>query len=145
MSRAGKMIVKERSKDFKGSITRLIGNLRPWKLIMIMALTLAMISAILSLIAPDKLSALADEITKGIKPNQENLELIGIKIGENFTEENLNSKIPSLFTELELTEDELIKVNEVFSKIENNNEENLFLQLPDKVLLYLLEDFNDLK
>ena len=92
MSRAGKMIVKERSKDFKGSITRLIGNLRPWKLIMIMALTLAMISAILSLIAPDKLSALADEITKGIKPNQENLELIGIKIGENFTEEKLNSK-----------------------------------------------------
>ena len=141
MSRAGKMIVKERSKDFKGSITRLIGNLRPWKLIMIMALTLAMISAILSLIAPDKLSALADEITKGIKPNQENLELIGIKIGENFTEEKLNSKIPSLFTELELTEDELIKVNEVFSKLENNNEENLFLQLPDKVLLYLLEDF----
>ena len=44
----------EVSKDFKGSMIRLIKNLGPWKWTMIFALTVAMISAILALITLDK-------------------------------------------------------------------------------------------
>ena len=53
----------ERSKDFKGSILRLLKNLSPWKVIMIFALVLAMTGAIVSLIAPNKLSEFADLIS----------------------------------------------------------------------------------
>ena len=63
------MKVAEKSKDFKGSITRLFNSLNTWKYFLIISLCLAMISAILYLIAPNKLSTLTDTITLGIKPN----------------------------------------------------------------------------
>ena len=59
----------EKSKDFKGSIKRLLSNLSNFKILLIIALTLAMVSSILSLIAPNKLSDLTDTVTAGIKPN----------------------------------------------------------------------------
>ena len=61
----GKM---EKSKDFKGSMKRLISGINEWKVLMIVALFLAMVSAIFSLISPNKLSDITDEITKGISP-----------------------------------------------------------------------------
>ena len=61
--------VPEKSKDFKGSITRLFNNLNTWKYFLVLSLGLAMVSAILALVAPNKLSSLTDTITLGIKPN----------------------------------------------------------------------------
>ena len=75
----------EKSKDFKGSMIRLIKNLKPWKFIMIIALALAMISAILALIAPNRLSKFADLIGEGLVPKTEVMQEIGEKIGENFS------------------------------------------------------------
>ena len=110
MPRPGRMRATEKSKDFKGSIKRLLSNLRPWKVLMILALTLAMISAILSLVAPDKLSELTDTITEGIAPDHEKFELIGIEISNNFSEENLQDKMSSLFIEVKLTEEDMQKI-----------------------------------
>ena len=59
----------EKSKDFKGSIKRLLSNLKPWRVFLSVALLLAMTSAILALISPNKLSDLTDLITGGITPN----------------------------------------------------------------------------
>lgn len=59
----------EKSKDFKGSMKRLFSNLSKWKFLLGTALILAMVSSILALIAPNKLSDLTDTITEGIKPN----------------------------------------------------------------------------
>ena len=73
----------EKSKDFKGSMLRLIKNLSPWKFIMCMALGLAMVSAILALIAPNKLSDFADLIGEGLVPNTEVLEEVSKKIENN--------------------------------------------------------------
>jgi len=66
--------VPEKSKDFFGSMKRLLSNLKPWRVIMILALVLAMVSAILSLIAPNKLSDFTDTISKGLIPKTEKLE-----------------------------------------------------------------------
>ena len=63
------MSVPQKSKDFKGSIKRLFNSLNTWKYFLILSLGLAMISAILALVAPNKLSSLTDTITLGIKPN----------------------------------------------------------------------------
>lgn len=59
----------EKSKDFMGSMKKLLQNLKPWRVLLTLGLVLAFISAILSLIAPDHLSDLTDTITSGIKPN----------------------------------------------------------------------------
>ena len=133
--------VQEKSKNFKGSITRLIGNLKPWKYFMIFALVLAMISSILSLVAPNKLSDLTDTITAGISLKEEKLEEIGTKIGDNFSEEKLQNKMKSLYINVELTKEELSDVNKIFEQLKDVEEkEQLLLQLPDKVLIYLLDD-----
>ncbi len=63
------MGVPEKSKDFKGSIKRLFLSLNNWKYLLLVSLLLAFISAILALIAPNRLSDFADTITEGIKPN----------------------------------------------------------------------------
>ena len=59
----------EKSKDFKGSMLRLFKSLDKWKYLLCFSLLLAMISAIIALIAPNKLSDLTDTITVGITPN----------------------------------------------------------------------------
>ena len=79
----------EKSKDFKGSMIRLIKNLKPWKFIMIMALALAMISAILALIAPNRLSKFADLIGEGLVPNTKMFEVISEEMKNNEVPEDI--------------------------------------------------------
>lgn len=143
MPRIGNVNNYEKSKDFKGSMKRLILNLNPWRNIMIFALLLAMISAIFSLIAPDKLSGLTDTITAGIGPNQEKLELIIAEVNNSLSTENLENKLNNLNIELELSDNEINNVNNILLQLANSKDENkinLFLQLPEKVLLYLIDD-----
>lgn len=59
----------EKSKDFKGSIKRLLKNLKPWRILLGLSITLAFVSAIISLVAPDRLSELTNVITDGLMPN----------------------------------------------------------------------------
>ena len=58
----------EKSKDFKGAIKRLFKSLDKWKMLLCFSLLLALISAIIALITPNKLSDLTDEISAGITP-----------------------------------------------------------------------------
>ena len=81
---AGRMGVAEKSKDFKGSIIRLFNNLENWKVLLIIAIVLSIFSAVLSTIAPNRLSGITDVISDGIKPNIEKLQTITQKIYSNF-------------------------------------------------------------
>lgn len=67
MPRPGSRI--EKSKDFKGSMKKLFISLKRWYALIVIALLLAFLSAIIALIAPNKLSDLTDYITEGLKPN----------------------------------------------------------------------------
>ncbi len=58
--------IPEKSRDFKGSIKRLFLSLNKWRYLLIISLTLAMISAIFALIAPNKLSDLSDTVYAGL-------------------------------------------------------------------------------
>ena len=73
----------EKSKDFKGTILRLFKSLNKWRAVLIVAMVLAFSSAILSTIAPNKLSSLTDVITDGIKPNTEKLKNVSQTIYSN--------------------------------------------------------------
>ncbi len=70
--------VPEKSKDFKGSMKRLFASLKRWHVLLIFSLILAMTSAILALIAPNKLSDLTDTITLGISPKMDEETINGI-------------------------------------------------------------------
>ena len=58
----------EKSKDFKGSMLKIIKSLKPWYMGIICSLMLVFISAILALISPKKLATLTDYVTEGITP-----------------------------------------------------------------------------
>ncbi len=96
--------VPEKSRDFKGSMKRLLRNLREWKFLMILSLVLAMISAVLALIGPNKLSDLADEITLGLQPN--------------LTEESINEVMQSK----EITSEEKMEFSKFLEKAKSEKD-----------------------
>ncbi len=83
MPRPGRMNVADKSKDFKGSMIKLFKNMDRWKNLLIFSMILALFSAILSTIAPNRLSGVTDVISDGIKPNVKNIELISEKVYGN--------------------------------------------------------------
>ena len=56
----------EKAKDFKGAMKRFFSELKPFIILIILALILAIAGAVLSIIAPNQLSKLTDEIAKGL-------------------------------------------------------------------------------
>ena len=144
MPRPGGPRVNEKSKDFFGSMKRLLRHLNPWKLIMIFALVLAMISAILALIAPNKLSDFTDVITEGLKPNSEKLETITISISNHFTSDKINEKIPAIMMDTNISKENKQKLEEILhqmSLLESREEASrLLFTLPDSILLELIEE-----
>jgi len=99
----------EKAKDFKGSLKRLIKELKNFKLLIIISLILAALSAILSILGPDKLSNLTDEIQKGIVVKTDNLKIITTNISNSLNEEKLSKIIPEIL-KIDLQEN---KVNEI--------------------------------
>ena len=79
----GPMKVGEKSKDFKGTMIKLFKSLNKWKSLVIVSLLLALLSALLSTIAPNRLSKLTDVISEGIKPNAEKIQEISKEIYSN--------------------------------------------------------------
>ena len=78
----------EKPKNFKQSILRLFNSLNTFKYLVIFSLTLALISAILALIAPDKLSMLTDTISSGLKPNITEQVITDIMLDETISYED---------------------------------------------------------
>ena len=68
--------VGEKAKDFKSAVKRLVKELGKFKILIIIALILAIAGAVLSISAPDRLSKLTDEIQAGIIPKMENGQMI---------------------------------------------------------------------
>ena len=75
----------EKAKDFKGSLKKLLHYLNKFHKLILIAFTLAAFSAILSIVAPNKLSDLADIISDGLVPN-----INDSTINEIMTDENIS-------------------------------------------------------
>ena len=110
----GPMKVSEKSRDFKGSIKRLFNNLSTWKYFLIISLVLAMVSAIISLIAPNKLSELTDTIASGISPN------ISEQIVKDImTDKNISNEDKKEFQELiDYAKEEDVDLNKISSNFD---------------------------
>ena len=138
----------EKSKDFVGSIKRLLANLKPWKILMGLAITLAFISAILSLTAPNKLSSLTDVVTNGIKPNTEVLQSVITEITNNFNEASLQEKSMLILTSENISFEDKATYQEFLAGMQANTSKDQktilknILALPDDILNILIDDIN---
>ena len=75
----------EKPKNFKEAIVRLIKELNIFKIFIIISLFLASFSAVLSIVSPNRLKELTDEISKGLVINTNNVKVLTKKIMNNTT------------------------------------------------------------
>ncbi len=114
--------IPEKPKNLKLSLKKLMKYLRPYTLFIVFALLLASCSSILSIIGPDKLSDLTDEISTGLSINRDNLNIFIGSI-QNDIQNNIVLSKDKLNT---LSEEEKVKYQEFISKINDSNKEEIF-------------------
>ena len=144
----GPMRVSEKPKDFMGSIKKLMKSLSSFKVLIFIALVLAALSSILSLIAPNKLSDLTDEITKGITINTSNMKELEEDLTKNISDIgnilgiNLDEKMIYRVNSSGISSEDKIKFNDTLKSISSNQELILkyFSELPDSVLDIIIGD-----
>lgn len=130
--RGPKMHINEKPKDFKTAIKRLFKELKSYQFLISLALILAALGSILSILAPNKLSKLTDEISKGLMINKENFEILNKKIYEsipNFKEIEIDGVVISI-------EDQITYINEMKDLNEFSSSDELYSKidkLPDNI------------
>ena len=123
----------EKAKDFKGAIKRLFTELNTYKTLIVIAFTLAILGSILSILAPDQLSNLTDEISKGLVINQDNMNALNKKASESLNEDNLKEILPkilspdvseenisNILSDPNIKEKDKTKFKEILNKMEEN-------------------------
>lgn len=147
----------EKAKNFKSAIVRLIKELKNFKVLIVISLILAALGSILTIVTPNKLSSLTDEISKGLVVDKENLETLTKTVTGKVNEDNLallmpeilevdlsQSNIGKIMSSSDITDQDKQKFNEVMGKISTESDQNkifgYLLELPDSVLEYLLPE-----
>ena len=113
MGRMGRN-VGESAKDFKGAIKRLFSELKSYRVLIMIAIILAILSSVLSIFAPNKLSDLTDEISKGLVVNKDNLEELSSKI-----QDNVSRKMSNLNMVQNLQSDMMTDITEMPEELKN--------------------------
>ena len=146
----------EKAKDFKGAISRLFSELRGFRKLIAVALVLAMAGAILSIMAPNKLSKLTDEISEGLVINTKNFEEITNKVTGSLDEEKLSSMIPDILAidmdadsvgrimaSDDITEEEKQEFQTLMGELSDGNSSDALTKIgnmPDSVLEIILPE-----
>ena len=145
----GAMNVPVAAKDFKGSVKRLIKEIEKFKILIITAFILAILGAIISILAPNRLSDLTDEISKGLVVNEENIQTLTKELEKSVGEKTLEKKLPAILA-FDLSRENIAKVQtlnistrdkELFmsslTELEKGNMSTLS-KLPDSILTIIL-------
>ena len=144
----------EKAKDFKKAIKRLVNELNVYKTLIIIAFTLAILGSILSILAPNRLSDLTDEISKGLVINQNNMEILTKKTTQNLNEENLNKILPEILNpnltekniqnimrDKNILKEDKEKFTKILNELQNNKEASQKLKdLPNSILEKIFEE-----
>lgn len=110
------------AKDLKGTLKRLFLELKVYKKVLIIATILAVISAVIAIITPKRLSNLTDEISKGLKVNESKIKEVTTAITTNNLSKDIqidgiNISIKDQYEFLKLASE--IKPNETKDKLYN--------------------------
>ena len=128
----------EKSKDFSGSMKRLFKELKSFKIAVIISLLLAALGSILSIMAPNKLSSLTDEIANGLVVKKDNIELITNNVTDNLSSIDINKVLTSNLTDIEKNDFAI-----VMSNVNFNDRSNLVSNLSNlskNTLSYILPE-----
>lgn len=127
----------DKSKDFVGSMKRLFKELKSFQILIAMALIFAVLSSILSIAAPNKLSKLTDTISEGIIVNSRNLEEVSERIKINLQHIKVDEILQSEDLTIEEKQDFL---NALQFSSEDDIVSNLS-KLSDKTLKMIFKEF----
>ena len=135
MPRPGRGI--EKSKDFKGSMVKIIKSLKPWYSGIIFSLVLAFISAILALIAPNKLADLTDYVTEGITPRISEEKIVEIMNNPNISYDDKNTLMTMMNSNKD-TNELLRKFDELPESIYNEVKPIMNMNMIKNIALFLI-------
>lgn len=82
--------VGDKAKDFKSAIKRLVKELNSFKILVSISLFLAALGAVLSILAPNRLKDLTNEITKGLIVNTNNVEKLNKTLQDTYQNQDMN-------------------------------------------------------
>ena len=146
----------EKAKDFSGTWKKLLGYIKSYHVIIVIALIFSIAGTVLTLAGPDKLSDMTNTISAGIIPDTEKLQQITEQMSENVSgnmETVMGSTTASFSDEAAMTE----KMMEIMHSADVSDEDKLIfqqtmsgmgeaadmtqmLQLPDSILKILFSD-----
>lgn len=134
----------EKAKDFKSAIKRLLKELSGHRVLISISLVLAMLGAVLSIIAPNQLSKLTDEITEGLVVNKANLEELTNTISQNLTESKMQEKLPDIL-QMDVSSESILKImNDERFSLEEKSKFQSILQNMGTQKMSQEESFNQL-
>ena len=137
-----------KAKDFKSAILRLFKELKPFKVMIIVAVILSTVSSLLAIFTPNVLSKLTNKISEGLIINKDNLNTIYTSVSNDlsedkikdftskiidlkkFSESGIDSLKDSTYNGVLITKEDKIK----FLNFENTKE------LPDSIASVLIND-----
>ena len=144
-----------KAKDFKGAIKRLLKELSGFKKLVIISLVLAALGAILTIVTPDILSDLTDEISEGLVLNKDNFEELTNEVTGSLNEESISKvidfsekNIGKVMMSSNIPKEDLMKFQETMTKLNSETNENSFKaisEIPDSILDILVNNDEDAK
>ena len=153
MPRPNKDITK--AKDFKGAIKRLLKELSGFKKLVIISLVLAALGAILTIVTPNILSDLTDEISKGLVLNKDNFLKLTKEVTSSLNEESISKvidfsekNIGKVMMSSNISKNDLMKFQEIMAKLNdetNNKSFKAISEMPDSILDILVNNDEDAK
>lgn len=140
MARHGNVRGKiEKPKDLKSSIKRLTKELKDFKLLIGLSIVLAIVGSILTIITPNKLSDMVDEISLGIRPRVENIEPIAKNIQKGMKNRGL---VPITIDGVEISVEDQMEFAKIMQKNQGKNMDMKKLSKEDQLKeLKKLESF----
>lgn len=150
----GPMRINEKPESFVLSIKKLMKSLSSFKILIFVAIILAALSSILSLVAPNKLSDLTDEISRGITINTTNMKELENDLTSNVSEIgsilgiNLDENTIYRVNTSNISNDDKYLFNDTIKKISDDRDNAImyFNKLPSSVLDIIVSDstYNDI-
>ena len=129
----------EKPKDLKSSIKRLTKELKDFKFLIGLSIVLAILGSILTIITPNKLSDMVDEISLGIKPRVENIEPIAENIQKGMKNRGL---VPITIDGVEISVEDQMEFAKIMQKSQEKNMDMKNLSKEDQIKeLKKLESF----
>ena len=144
-----------KAKDFKGAIKRLLKELSGFKKLVIISLVLAALGAILTIVTPNILSDLTDEISKGLVLNKDNFEKLTKEVTSSLNDESISKvidfsekNIGKVMISSNIPKNDLMKFQEIMAKVNdetNNKSFKAISEIPDNILDILVNNDVDAK